>query len=33
MGVYIKKNINVRQLNDEFFLEKETCLNDIVDNI
>jgi len=31
MGIYIKKNIYIRQLYDKFFLEKETCQNDIVD--
>jgi len=32
MSVYIKKNINVRQFYDEFFLEKEICLSDTEDN-
>ena len=31
MGIYIQKNIYIRQLYDKFFLEKETCQNDIVD--
>jgi len=33
MGIYIKNNMYIRQLYDKFFLEKETCQNDIVDII
>jgi hypothetical protein len=33
MGIYITKNIYIRQFYDEFFLKKETFLNYIVDTI